>query len=45
MDTYCGSPAGLGDSSLVQFIRCLVNMFCGLFGALFVLLQVGDGDV
>lgn len=44
-DTYRGCPAGLGDSRLVQFVRRLVEVLGGFFGALFVLLEVGDCDV
>lgn len=45
MDTYCGSTTRLGDSGLVQIAPCLVNVLGGFFRALFVLLEVGDGDV
>ena len=45
VQTYRCSSTRLGDSSLVQVMRCLVEVLRGLFRALFVLEKVGDGDV
>ena len=45
MNTYSSSSASLSDSCLVQIMSCLVEVLGGFFRALFVFLEVGDGDV
>ena len=44
-DTYCGSSTRLGNTGLIQIMRCLVEVLGRLIRTLFVLLEVGDGDV
>ena len=45
VNTYSGSSASLSDPRLIQIMRGLVEVLGGFFRALFVLLEVGDGDV
>ena len=43
--TYSSSSASLSDPCLVQIVRCPIEVFGGFFCALFVLLEVGDGNI
>jgi len=45
INTYCSSSASLSDSSLVQFMSRFVKVFRSFFAFLFVLLEIGDGDI
>ncbi len=43
--TYRSSPTSLSEARAPQLAPCLLGVFCGLFGAVFVAVQIVDCEV